>query len=329
MGSIYTKTGDKGETGLFGGSRIFKDDLRVTCYGTIDEANSMIGVAYSLIKSDDIREILRHIQKRLFVLGAELASDGKGKTLIKDTITDKDVIYLENIIDKYTEKIGKQESFVIPGKSTASSVLHVARTVVRRAERLIVSLSKESSIRELLIKYVNRLSDALFILARVEEEYDFIDKVKNKVLERLKMVSNKGILTLELAKKMAHAAEKKAIELEVPIIFSMVDSGGNLILLHRMDDAILASVDISINKAYTAVALKMPTDEVASLIQPGADLYGLQWTNNNRIVPFGGGYPLKVNNRVIGGIGVSGGTVEQDMEIALHSLRVFELERGQ
>lgn len=328
MANIYTKTGDKGETGLFGGSRILKDNLRVDCYGTIDEANSMIGVVYSLTNHLDIKEILRDVQKKLFSIGAELASDNKGQTLLNDKVSESDISYLEDLIDKYIEEVGPQNSFVIPGKTTVSATLHVARTIVRRAERKIVTLSKEGSINECLIKYINRLSDTLFTLARVEEERSFIEDVKNKVLDRLDSMSNKDILTLSLAKKMARAAEVKAKEMGVPIVYSIVNSGGNLILLHRMEDALLASTDISINKAYTAVALKMSTHKVASLVKPGKELYGIQLTNQNKIVSFGGGYPLKLNNRVIGGVGVSGGTIEQDMEIASHSLRVFELERS-
>ncbi|WP_432403183.1 cob(I)yrinic acid a,c-diamide adenosyltransferase [Wukongibacter sp. M2B1] len=328
MGKVYTKTGDKGETGLFGGSRILKDDLRVDCYGTIDEVISTIGLAYSIIDNMEIKEILRLVQKKLFSIGAELASDEKGYKLLKDKVAEDDVNYLEKVIDKYLEEVGPQKSFIIPGKSTSSAVLHVVRTTVRRAERKITKLSKEVSINDALIKYINRLSDAIFILARVEEERSFIEDVKGRVMERLKRISNKNILTLSLAKKMARAAEEKANAIGISIVYSIADSAGNLILLHKMEDALLASTDISINKAYTSVALKMSTDKVAELVQPGSELYGIQWTNNNKIVTFGGGYPLKARDKIVGGIGVSGGTVEQDMEIALHSLKIFELERG-
>ncbi|MFZ5969707.1 MAG: GlcG/HbpS family heme-binding protein [Bacillota bacterium] len=136
----------------------------------------------------------------------------------------------------------------------------------------------------------------------------------------------KYVLSLALARKMAEAAEKKSKEIGVPIIFSAVDDGGNLLLLNRMEDAILVSIDIAINKAYTSVFLKLPTDQIAPLAQPGASLYGLQNTNNNRLVIFGGGYPLKVGDKIIGGIGVSGGTVEEDMVIASEALKVFEME---
>lgn len=324
--SIYTRTGDKGETRLFGGSRINKDSLRVDCYGTIDESNSMIGVAYSIVSNEDIKKELRNIQKRLFVLGAQLASDDNGKEKLDDKISQSDVDYLENIIDKYEAQVGHQKNFVLPGENTSSSVLHVARTMVRRAERLIISLSRETNIDEVLRKYLNRLSDVLFIMARAEERYLFIQEVKEKVLEKLGHASNKLILNLEIAKEIAEAAERKGKEIGVPIVVSVLDSGGNLILLHRMEDSLLASIDISMNKAYTALALKMPTNKVSNIVKEDSDLYGIQWTNKGRIVPFGGGYPLEIDGKVVGALGVSGGTVEEDTKVALYALKTFEME---
>ncbi|WP_280770782.1 cob(I)yrinic acid a,c-diamide adenosyltransferase [Salipaludibacillus daqingensis] len=326
--SIYTKKGDKGETGLLGGSRISKASLRVSCYGTLDEANAAIGVAYSLIKDTYLKEILRSIQKHLFVLGAELASDEKSIHELKEKVEKQDIDRLEEIIDQIEKKLGPITEFIIPGNTTASAQLHFSRSVIRRAERHIVDLNKESIVRPELIKYVNRLSDTLFMIARAESHLDFVGKIKEKVME--KMTASKQpfhALTLDFSIKMAIAAEQKAHEIGVPIVFSVVDGGGNLVLLHRMQGALLGSLDISQNKAYTSVALKMTTDKVASLIQPGAELYGLQGTNKNRIVPFGGGFPLKLGDEVVGGIGVSGGSVEEDMMIAQEALHVFN-QRG-
>ncbi|MEW9123329.1 MAG: cob(I)yrinic acid a,c-diamide adenosyltransferase [Thermotaleaceae bacterium] len=327
MSNIYTKTGDTGETGLLGGSRVFKDDIKVSCYGTIDEANAMIGAAYSQISHQEIQEILRSIQKRLFILGAELASDPKGQRILDGKISNEDIDQLEDIIDKYTSLTGPLKEFVIPGKSTGSSLLHVARTIIRRAERLAVQLNKTEPIRDELLKYINRLSDTLFALAREEERCVFIQTVKTKVLDKLNQSQNQSSLNLSIAKKMTEGAETKAKEIGIPIVCSIVDAGGNLVLLHRMDNSLLASIDISINKAFTAAAIRIPTHEVAPLTQPGAALYGIQWTNSNRIVNFGGGFPLKSGDQIIGGIGVSGGTVEEDMIIASHALKIFELER--
>lgn len=324
--SIYTGTGDEGKTSLFGGSRIGKDSLRVGCYGTIDEANSVLGVTYSLIRNPQIKKEIRRIQKKMFWLGAQLASDGLGEKELKNKIKEKDVNNLENIIDKYESEITPKNDFLIPGTTQSSSSMHVARTVVRRSERLVVALAKQIDVDGTLIRYLNRLSDALFIMARVEEEFIYINKVKNEVLERLGY--NYSELNLDIAKKMAESVEIKAREIGIPIVFSVVDLGGNLVLLHRMDESLLGSIDISIDKAYTALAFKMPTDKISELIIPGNDLYGLQYSNRGRVTSIGGGYPLRCNNKIIGGIGVSGGTVAEDMDIALSSLEVFKSERS-
>ncbi|SCX75009.1 cob(I)yrinic acid a,c-diamide adenosyltransferase [Alkaliphilus peptidifermentans] len=325
--AIYTKKGDKGETGLLGGSRVGKDDLRVSCYGTLDEANAAIGVAYSLTDNEAILEYLRMIQKKLFNVAAELACDEAGQGYLNDTVGQTDIEALESIIDKYEKQLGPLKEFVIPGGTVASSAIHLARTIIRRSERLIVELSRGSNVPQELVQYINRLSDALFMIARAEEQTILINKVKCKVLERLGYSESLKNVSLDLAKRMAEAAEVKAISIGVPIVFSVVDAGGNMVLLHRMNGALLASIDIAKNKAYTAAALKLPTHEVSNLVQPGAQLYGLQYTNEGKIITFGGGYPLKLHDEIIGGIGISGGTVEEDMKIANHALRVFDYER--
>lgn len=127
-------------------------------------------------------------------------------------------------------------------------------------------------------------------------------------------------LTLENIKKMAEAAEKKAAEINVPMVFAVVDQGGNLIYLERMSGALLASINIAQNKAYSAVSLKMPTSELAKHAQPGASLYGIANTNDGKIVIFGGGFPYYVGGEIVGAVGVSGGSVEEDMSVATAAL---------
>lgn len=328
MANLYTKTGDKGETGLVGGSRVSKASPRVDCYGTIDEANSMLGIAYAQTAHPYIRETIHRIQGRLFALGAELASDEKGLAKLSQRISDKDVMYLEEIVDTCTETTGRQTAFVIPGADPSSSALHAARTIVRRAERAMVRARATDPMEEVLFQYVNRLSDAIYALARLAEtevqKQELQGKVEAVVKEKLR---RSGVytqpFTLETIQKMARRAEEKAAELKVPIVFSAVDEGGNLILLHRMEGALLASVDIAMNKAYTASAFKMPTDELGRAACPGGPLYGVQNTGNGRVVIFGGGFPYRVHGRVAGAIGVSGGTVEEDMLIAGAALEWF------
>lgn len=174
LSKIYTKTGDDGTTGLASGERVRKDHLRVECYGTVDEANAAVGVAVGWCrkgKDFGIGDVLRSIQHDLFDAGADLATpmpknERAGQAL---RITAAQTSRLEKIIDRYNAKLSPLKSFVLPGGSDLSGALHVARTVVRRAERLAVSLMAKESARTNAeaIRYLNRLSDLLFVLSRV------------------------------------------------------------------------------------------------------------------------------------------------------------------
>jgi len=166
--SISTGGGDKGETSLWSGERVSKDDLRVEAYGTIDELNSHIGEARHYCKSEDTRELLLKVQKDLFRVAGQLASKGK---LFTEPVAETDVQWLTEKVHHY-EKIIKLKGFVIPGTTIQSAKLDICRTVTRRAERRIVSLSKVEEVSGELLKYINRLSDFLFILARFEEHLE-------------------------------------------------------------------------------------------------------------------------------------------------------------
>ncbi|MGX9134375.1 GlcG/HbpS family heme-binding protein [Rummeliibacillus sp. JY-2-4R] len=134
-------------------------------------------------------------------------------------------------------------------------------------------------------------------------------------------------INLELAKKIIESAEKEANKIKVPMVISIVDEGGNFIICHRMDNALLVSVDIAQNKAWTSVAMKMPTADLAQAAGAGKELYGINTTNNGRVVVFGGGIPLRKDGQIIGAVGVSGGSVEQDIRVAQSAVQVFsELE---
>jgi cob(I)alamin adenosyltransferase len=167
---IYTKTGDKGDTGLTDGSRTLKSDLRIIAYGEVDEANSHIGLTISNIKGNsifkDLEKILLDIQHDLFVIGAELANPKNmkdDKMLVKKEM----ITNLESYIDKLESELEPITYFILPGGTTESSLLHICRTVIRRAERSTVALSKEQKINHDILMYLNRLSDLLFVLARV------------------------------------------------------------------------------------------------------------------------------------------------------------------
>lgn len=166
--NIYTKTGDKGETSLYDGTRVRKDSVRVESYGTVDELNSHLGFASHFVEEEDIKEKLFKVQKKLFFVAGELATKEEGK--FENGVTDEDIATLESWIDYYLTKIEKVDSFIIPGSSKGSAALHVARTVCRRAERRILALSREDEVRPQVIKFVNRLSDTIYTFARFLEK---------------------------------------------------------------------------------------------------------------------------------------------------------------
>jgi len=164
---IYTKTGDDGTTGLVGGTRVKKYALRLEAYGTIDELNSLLGVIRSLAVPAEIVDFLVQIQNKLFNIGSRLASDEKGEEFTSNlAVRNEDIEVLELAIDRYQEGLPELRNFILPGGELSVAQCHVARTVCRRAERRIVEFSEQEKVQPELIKYINRLSDFLFVLAR-------------------------------------------------------------------------------------------------------------------------------------------------------------------
>ena len=161
LSKIYTRTGDDGTTGLGDGTRVAKDSARVNAYGTVDEANSTIGLLLAADLRDDVRELLTRVQHQLFDLGGELCIPGHA------AIFDADVEALEARLDHYNNDLPPLKDFILPGGGEAAARCHIARTVVRRAERDTVTLSRVDAVRPQAIRYLNRLSDLLFVLSRV------------------------------------------------------------------------------------------------------------------------------------------------------------------
>jgi cob(I)alamin adenosyltransferase len=163
---IYTKTGDQGLTSLIGGTRVPKSSLRIDCYGTVDELNSYIGLVRDQEVNAARRPLLKEIQDRLFTIGASLASDPeKSKMKIPD-LHAEDIALLEQEMDRMNEMLPELRVFILPGGHPAVSFAHVARCVCRRAERLVIHLREESFVADLVVMYLNRLSDFLFVLSR-------------------------------------------------------------------------------------------------------------------------------------------------------------------
>src|SRR6478609_9462978 len=165
---IYTKTGDKGKTSLIGGTKVFKSDIRIETYGTVDELNSHIGLVIDYTPDEQQRIVLKLIQDRLFVIGSSLACDPDKQTGMDiPDLNEEDILLLEKEIDSMNERLPVMKNFILPGGHPAVSSTHIARCVCRRTERLCVNmLEHQLFIEPLIIKYINRLSDYLFVLAR-------------------------------------------------------------------------------------------------------------------------------------------------------------------
>lgn len=345
MPNIYTRTGDAGDTGLFGGSRVPKQSLRVEAYGTVDEANAALGAAKALLPAGQWRRRVHDVQQRLFVLAAELASDPEGAAVLANKINAEDITDLEHLIDDCLAVTGPQREFVVPGRDDRSGAFHQARTVARRAERRVLTLAETEPVRPELIKYLNRLSDAVYSLARLAETWrdEEIERIVRdavaKVLGTVPPTPDLGSpgeqftskpsrdrtpirqFDLAAAQRIAAKAEARSAELGVPVVIAAADAGGNLMLLHRIEGALLASIEIAINKAWSAVAFQAPTATLGPLATEDGPFPGLADTNSGRVVLFGGGVPVHVDGELAGAIGISGGTAEQDVDIATCALQ--------
>ncbi|MBI4243716.1 MAG: cob(I)yrinic acid a,c-diamide adenosyltransferase [Planctomycetes bacterium] len=174
---IYTKKGDKGETGLAGGQKVSKSHLRIRTYGTVDELNSVIGICINKVGDADIKNVLVEIQKDLFAIGGQLATASGGLKKEKTIVKEERITKFEKFIDKCMEEGGPIKSFILPGGAESASFIHLARTVCRRAETLIVELSEREHVDPIIIKYINRLSDLLFAIARALNKREGVTEI--------------------------------------------------------------------------------------------------------------------------------------------------------
>ena len=172
---IYTKTGDDGKTSLFDNSRVWKSHERIMSYGAVDELNSAIGVVISMDLDHQIKEILLRIQNDLFIVGSDLANPDMADT--KFRTTEKMVLLLENDIDLFEPELSDLTTFILPGGTLMSSILHLSRTISRRAETFVIALSQKEPINKTSAIYLNRLSDLLFVLARTLNKRQNVDDV--------------------------------------------------------------------------------------------------------------------------------------------------------
>ena len=347
--NIYTKGGDKGTTSLVHTKNVSKSDDRIQLVGTIDELTSNIGLVKSMLKDPDIIQNLDKIQTTLITLMAGVADPYKRDYRIRDEETD----FLESEIDKLESLFDRPKKFILPGACRLSAQTDVARTVARRGERALSAVSVKFGADNGAKKYMNRLADYLYVFARYMDAREMgqtkdskperikaadEENLKNRgiameqkentvseavIQEVLKRMGIQGRITLDSAKRLIEAIEQEAQRRGKKAVIAVCGPDGNPIAVHVMDGAFLVSFDVALKKAYTAVAVKMTTMELSTLAQPGGTFYGLDKMDNGKIVIFGGGVPLKVGDTIIGGLGVSGGTGEEDHSLAEYGLSIL------
>lgn len=293
--SITTKNGDLGITENLRGDKINKASPILEVIGTLDEFTSALGMAKCSIDKT-YHEELDYIQGVLIEIMAYMSSDFTRNLCL-------DFEYLEMRIKHYESLYPSFKEFIKPD---FTSKLDFSRAVIRRAERAFFSLELDDPVGA----YLNRLSDYLYALARAIE---FSELVKASIGHQ-----SSGPLTLDRARHIADAVIKEAKEKSAQIVVSIYNNEGNKILTYRMDEAFVISISLAEKKAYTSAVLKMTTSELSKLTLVGGDFEGLEEMVNEGIVSLGGGCPIIDGGKVIGGIGVSGGSVETDEYLAHH-----------
>jgi ATP:cob(I)alamin adenosyltransferase len=316
MGRVYTRAGDGGETRLGSREKVPKDARRVALYGTLDEANSALGMARCDAASA-VAPAIRELQTDMArLMGRFSLYDLEGSALSAADI--------EKRIEAVREIVPMPDTFVTPGESRAGAALHLARAAIRRAEREAVALSREENVDAEDLKAVNRLSDYVFALAEWADYEEKVGRITRLVAGSFK--KGAANMTLDAAERLLLAMKKKAEEGGVPMAMAVCDAQGELVLFARQEGVLPVSVGLAQKKAFTAARLRLPTSELAELTRPGAMLWGLQSDPN--LVVFGGGIPLPAGGRpegkTEGAVGASGGTVEEDVAVAEAALTAWE-----
>lgn len=338
--SIYTKTGDAGTTTLFTGQRVKKSHPRVETYGTLDELNAALSLCARVTQGEENRQLLDAVQHQLFYFSAELASEDSDTPPVgRKSISEQDIQALERAVDRCMAQLPPVKGFILPGDTEAGSRLHFARTLARRGERRLIELAEQVPVRPVLLQYLNRLSDCLYALARDEDQRQQLQQTAQTVLARYLAATEAAHpiiapkapqpTTAGLGFSDVHQLVKLAVEaamtLKIAVVMALADRHGNLIMTYRMPDTLLVSSELAPKKAWTAVALKTATHQLSSAVQPGADLFQLEASTGGKVVSFGGGYPLWRSGQLVGGLGISGGSVEQDMHIAEAAISALHL----
>ena len=283
--------------------------LEKSIFNHIDEAINLIKKLDKFIDNQDFSNILKELSKKFL--------------LIKDK---KNVSFetknIENCILKYSNILSLNDEYKTPEENEEVLIAYLLYIIIKKIQRRFLLLSKSRGIRLELINYISKSRDFFHIVYKFIQEKVMVKYVMELVSEKLSSIDMDSNLSLEKARKIIRAGERKAKEMNIAAVFAVVNPEGNLIIEERMDNAILVSVEVAYKKAYTAAALKLNTEDLTALVQPGAMFYGLQ--SDPKYIVFGGGMLLKVDGKIVGAVGVSGGSAQEDMEIAKACVKAFE-----
>ena len=283
--------------------------LEKSIFNHIDEAINLIKKLDKFIDNQDFSNILKELSKKFL--------------LIKDK---KNVSFetknIENCILKYSNILSLNDEYKTPEENEEVLIAYLLYIIIKKIQRRFLLLSKSRGIRLELINYISKSRDFFHIVYKFIQEKVMVKYVIELVSEKLSSIDMDSNLSLEKARKIIRAGERKAKEMNIAAVFAVVNPEGNLIIEERMDNAILVSVEVAYKKAYTAAALKLNTEDLTALVQPGAMFYGLQ--SDPKYIVFGGGMLLKINGKIVGAVGVSGGSAQEDMEIAKACVKAFE-----
>ena len=283
--------------------------LEKSIFNHIDEAIELIKKLDKFIDNQDFSNILKELSKKFL--------------LIKDK---KNVSFetknIENCILKYSNILSLNDEYKTPEENEEVLIAYLLYIIIKKIQRRFLLLSKSRGIRLELINYISKSRDFFHIVYKFIQEKVMVKYVIELVSEKLSSIDMDSNLSLEKARKIIRAGERKAKEMNIAAVFAVVNPEGNLIIEERMDNAILVSIEVAYKKAYTAAALKLNTEDLTALVQPGAMFYGLQ--SDPKYIVFGGGMLLKINGKIVGAVGVSGGSAQEDMEIAKACVKAFE-----
>ena len=346
---FYTGQGDKGLTALTPASQVSKADERIAAVGSVEEIVSALGVVKTATECPIFRGKVERIQKTLRTLSQGLRDPRSGRFVFSA----EEITFLEGDMDKMLGAMPAESlTDALPGGNPQSAYLDVAHTTTRRAERDVVAMDRRYAVPAAFKQYLNRLSDYLLVAARYSDHLHAKAEAEQPaaasapvapavapapvsvpgapagslsetlVAEVLARLGGPKVMDLNKAKSIIAAVEARASEQGKHAVIAVCNAEGNPVAVHVMDGAFLVSYEVAVKKAYTAVAVKMSTMELSALCQPGGTFYGLQALD--KVITFGGGIPLYHDGVIVGGLGVSGGTGEEDHDLALYGAAVFQ-----